>query len=235
MTRIKELRERSPLRLFERSLHGGLGRGNLGVVCAGHGVGKTAFLVCIALDHLMRGHQVLHIALDQPVDRVRNYYDEIYAELVRTENLENAAETRVEVERNRRIHTYQEHCFSVESLHTTLDFMHKHTDLAPTIMVLDGFEWENGTDAELRELKKIAQERNVELWMSAQAPRDEVSDHPRGYPVTVAPLESWLDVIVRLLPENGTVRLTLLKERDNPEPASVSVSLDPTTLLLVNG
>ena len=62
MTHSKELNERSPLRVFERSIHGGVGEGKVGVVCAGPGVGKTAFLVGIALDYLMRGHQVLHVA-----------------------------------------------------------------------------------------------------------------------------------------------------------------------------
>ena len=40
----KEINERSPLRVFERSIHGGLGKGNLGVVMSRAGVGKTAFL-----------------------------------------------------------------------------------------------------------------------------------------------------------------------------------------------
>ena len=45
----KFLNARSPLRLLEKNLHGGLGRGNLGVVLAGHGVGKTSFLVGVAV------------------------------------------------------------------------------------------------------------------------------------------------------------------------------------------
>ena len=53
----KELNERNPLRLFEHSIHGGLGRGNIGVVVARHGIGKTAFLVGIALDDAMRGRK----------------------------------------------------------------------------------------------------------------------------------------------------------------------------------
>ena len=56
----KEINERSPLRVLESSIHGGLGAGKLGVVVARHGVGKTAFLVGVALDDLMRGRKVLH-------------------------------------------------------------------------------------------------------------------------------------------------------------------------------
>ncbi|MCH8962850.1 MAG: hypothetical protein IH820_16455, partial [Bacteroidetes bacterium] len=51
----KFLNARNPLRLLEKGLHGGLGGGNLGIVIAGPGVGKTAFLVGVALDELMRG------------------------------------------------------------------------------------------------------------------------------------------------------------------------------------
>ena len=50
----KEINEQSPLRILEQSSHGGLGRGNLGVVMARAGENKTAFLVHIALDDLLR-------------------------------------------------------------------------------------------------------------------------------------------------------------------------------------
>jgi hypothetical protein len=233
MTHSKELNERSPLRAFERSIHGGLGEGNLGVVCSGPGVGKTAFMVGIALDHLMRERQVLHIAAEQPVDRVRNYYDEIFAELARSEELEDAAEVRLRIERNRRIHTYQEHSFNVESLHTTLSFMRKHTELDPSIMVLDGYDWENGSEAEIEELRKIAQEQTSELWLSARIPRAWEAGGADPFPPPIARFAPAVDVVVQLRTSNGTVHLQLLKDHDNTEPGSVAVDLDPTTLLLV--
>ncbi len=35
----KEVNERSPMRVFEKSMHGGLGQGNVGVVASAPGVG----------------------------------------------------------------------------------------------------------------------------------------------------------------------------------------------------
>ena len=67
----KEVNERSPMRVFEKSMHGGLGRGNVGVVAAKTGVGKTPLLVQIALDDLMRDRRVLHISHEHAVDHVR--------------------------------------------------------------------------------------------------------------------------------------------------------------------
>jgi hypothetical protein len=233
MTHSKERNERSPLRVFERSIHGGLGKGNLGVVCAGPGVGKTAFLVGVGLDYLMQSRQVLHIAADQPVDRVRNYYDEIFAELARSEDLEDAAEVRLRIERHRRIHTYQEHSFNVEALHTTLSFLRKHTELDPDLMILDGFDWESGSDEELQELGKIAQEQTAELWLSASTARGWDAEGPDDYPDPIRRFVSRLQVVVQLKTTNGAVHLRLLKDHDNPEPRLISVDLDPTTLLLV--
>ena len=59
----KEVNAQSPLRILERSIHGGLGKGKLGVVMARAGTGKTACLVQLGLDDLMRDKNVLHIAL----------------------------------------------------------------------------------------------------------------------------------------------------------------------------
>ena len=78
---LKELTERSPMRIFENSIHGGLGAGNLGVVVARHGMGKTAFLVDIALDDLMRGRKVLHVTIGRTIEHVREYYEEIFRDL----------------------------------------------------------------------------------------------------------------------------------------------------------
>lgn len=233
MTYSKELNERSPLRVFERSIHGGLGEGNLGVVCAAPGVGKSAFLVGVALDYLMRERQVLHIAQNQPVDRIRNYYDEIFAELARSEELEDAAEVRLKIEQNRHIHTYQENTFHLEGLEKTLDFFRHHTGMDPALMILDGYDWEKGSTGDLAALKKIARSQESELWMSARTPRSRETKHPAGYPDPVAPFESMIDVMVQLSTGDGTVHLRLLKDHDNPEPGLVALDLDPTTLLLV--
>jgi hypothetical protein len=233
MTYSRELNERSPLRVLEQSIHGGLGRGNLGVVCAGPGAGKTAFLVGVALDVLMRGSQVLHVALDQPVERVKNYYDEILAELAREEDLEDAREVRLRVEKHRHIHTYQEHSFRVEALDRSLFFLRQHTHLEPHLILVDGYDWAAGSDADVSGLKTLARNNEAELWMSAPVDRHQPVTHPRGFPDPVSRYESLVDVLLRLKGENGTAHLSILKDHDNPRPGTIALDLDPTTLLLV--
>ena len=86
----KFLNARSPLRLLEKGLHGGLGIGNLGACIAGHGVGKTSFLVGVGIDELLRGGTVLHVAMDQTVGHVRDYYDTVWEAFASSTHIENA-------------------------------------------------------------------------------------------------------------------------------------------------
>ena len=90
----KFLTARSPLRLLEKGLHGGLGKGNLGLVVAGHGVGKSSFLVGVALDDLIRGDHVLHVVLDQTVAHTRDYYDTVFEDLATAKTFPPASTTR---------------------------------------------------------------------------------------------------------------------------------------------
>ena len=59
---LKQLNSVSPLRVFEDSINGGLGKGNLGVIVSKKGVGKTACLVHIATDKLFKGEHVIHVS-----------------------------------------------------------------------------------------------------------------------------------------------------------------------------
>ncbi|MDD3671488.1 MAG: hypothetical protein PHR01_09445, partial [Sphaerochaetaceae bacterium] len=59
---IQELNALSPLRAFDQSLNGGLGKGNLGVLVSRHGIGKTACLVHLSTDKLFRNEHVIHVS-----------------------------------------------------------------------------------------------------------------------------------------------------------------------------
>src|SRR5436189_883431 len=135
----KELNERQPLLLFEHSIHGGLGPGNIGVVIARHGIGKTAFLVGIALDDAIRGRKVLHVSLDKTVNHVREFYDEIFMDLAHSAGLEDLASARLEMERHRMIHTYAGGTFGIERLRLSMQFLKEVAHFEPACLILQGF------------------------------------------------------------------------------------------------
>jgi hypothetical protein len=228
----KDLNERSPLRLLEQSIHGGLGRGNIGVVVARRGLGKSAVLVGIALDDLMRGRKVLHVALDERFEKIRDYYDEIFADLARTGKLQDVDTERREVEQYRNIHTYIGNSFSIAKLRDAITFLNTYMDFYPAALILEGFRFEQATKETMDELRAVAREINGELWMSAVTHRESAKNE-RGIPEPVAHLDSSIDVILALEPGDNSVTLRLLKDHDNPDVSPSHVALDPTTLLLI--
>jgi hypothetical protein len=228
----KDLNERSPLRLLEQSIHGGLGRGNIGVVAARHGVGKSAVLVGIALDDLMRGRKVLHVALGERFDKIRDYYDEIFMDLARTANLQDVDTERREVEQYRNIHTYVGNSFSITKLREAIVFLNTHMNFFPAALILEGYKFEEATKEDMAELRQIAREIDGELWMSAVTHRESTVNE-RGIPEPLAHLEDSIDVMLALEPGEKSVTLRLLKDHNNPDVSPSHVALDPTTLLLI--
>lgn len=228
----KELNERSPLRVLEQSIHGGLGRGNVGVVVARKGVGKTAFLVGVALDDLMRDRKVLHVSLDQSVDKVRSFYDEVFQDLAQERNLEDVWKVRLDMERNRQIYAYEGVRFSLDKLHKSIRFMQKHGDFVPAAIIIDGFDFRSAEPADIDRLREIGRECKAEVWMSAVTHRD-ADRNERGVPEPVAHLESAFDVILTMGHDGTAVLVGVHKDHDNPEVTDLRLALDPTTLLLV--
>lgn len=230
--RRREINERSPVRVLESSIHGGLGNGNIGVVIARHGVGKTAFLVGMALDDLMRGRKVLHVSLEHPTDKVRAYYDEIFNDLAHARQLEDVWKVRLETERARRIHCYLGDSFAIDKLREALAFMRSHGDFVPVTIVIDGYPFEKAGQTEMGALREIARETDAELWMSAVTHRESIMNE-NGVPEPLAHLEGDVDVILRMAHDMKAVHVSLLKDHDNPEVPDLKLALDPTTMLLV--
>src|SRR5215471_11847418 len=218
----KELNERNPLRLFEHSIHGGLGPGNIGVVVARHGLGKTAFLVGIALDEAMRGRKVLHVSLDKTVDHLREFYDEIFMDLAHSAHLEDLAGERLEMERNRIIHTYAGKSFTIPKLRHSINFLKEYAHFDPVCLVVEGVNFDRATDEDMEAFRQLAGDFNVELWMSAVTHRG-VAANDRGIPEPVARLSSGMAVIVQMTDYKDGVHLSLLKDHDNPEVATLTL------------
>lgn len=221
------------MRVFERSIHGGLGAGNIGVVMARHGVGKTAFLVGLALDDLMRDRKVLHVDTEDPAERVREFYDEIFHELASSNGLADRMTTQLQIERNRMIHTYMGRTFSLDRVRGALGYMREHMDFVPSAIILDGYPlWASASEQDLVELKKLATEVGCELWLSAYTHREGQEKDARGVPLEVSRFDAYISVLLELRPEGNHVRLQLIKDHDNPDPASLHIELEPNTLLL---
>ncbi len=232
----KDISERSPLRVFERSIHGGLGRGNIGLVMSRAGVGKTAFLVDVGMDDAMRDRKVLHVDTEHTAERVRQYYEEVFHDLAQGMGREDREAAHLAIERNRMIHSFVGGSFHLDRLRQALQYMKDHIEFVPSLIILDGFpQWEESNAEQLSEsleaIKQMARDTDTEVWLSAQGHREDERDE-LGVPLRLQPYLEYLSVVVRLVPESNQVRLQLIKDHDNPDLADLHIELDPRTLLL---
>jgi hypothetical protein len=239
----KEVNERSPMRVFEESIHGGLGRGNVGVVAAGPGVGKTPILVQIALDELLRDRRVLHISHEHAVDHVRAYYGEIFHDLSVTSKLDEPEQVSLELERHRLILSLRQESGAPPaserggrtSISKTLDAVAFARDVAqfePDMIIIDGIDLEHATDDALSVLVDLARERNVELWLSVRT--EAMPAGARELPEPLARFASSLAVVLFLRPERDVVRLRILKDHNNDSVADLHLRLDPHTMRIID-
>jgi hypothetical protein len=225
----KFINARSPLRLLEKGLHGGLGSGNLGALVAGHGVGKTSFLVGVALDELLRGGTILHIALDQSVSHVRDYYDTVYDALALSTHLDDERATQAEIDGRRRIRAYRADTFSAVKLADAIK-IESEAGARPTMILIDGLPSENAAERdELAGIRSLAQELSAEVWFTML--NDESPIH--GLPDALATSADLVSVVLAMESLGKEVTLRAVKDHENEELHNLHVGLDPQTLLLV--
>ena len=225
----KFVNARSPLRLLEKGLHGGLGIGNVGLLIAGHGVGKTPFLVGVAMDELLRQGTVLHVTLEQTVSHVRAYYDTLYEELASSTHLDDAAATHIEIDRHRSIRAYPPSSFSAEKLRDAVK-VESEAGAKPSLIVIEGVELGEITRDDMLELRELSAELAAEVWLSVATADEQVDSIPEH----VGRFAELVSVVLALEPsEDGNLALRALKDHDNDDLSALHVALDPRTLLLV--
>jgi hypothetical protein len=188
--------------LFPRQMQAG----QAGVVIARAGVGKTSFLVRLALEALQDRGQMVHIALGQTLERVHHHYSQLYADSSPEPDRGIRDEHFAELARGRAVQILSERSFDDTRLKSILDTFRLHLDIKPALVVVDGADWHpDRTDPGwLNSLKQVAREAGARLWLSLLSPSE---------PSRVA---DEIDLAVWLEQDSGGVKLRLLKTWDQP-------------------
>jgi len=214
-------------------MRGGLGRKNIGVVLARSGVGKTACLVQIALDALLRGLRVLHVSNEAPVDHLRSYYDELFHELERTTGLLEASSVLLELEHRRLLISQPGPNLQLDKLTEAAAIAKGALGENPDVVIVEGFDLNTASEADLQALRDMADRLDSELWLSVRTHRHLPITHAKGYPSPADRFESQIDVMVALESLDNRIRIRVIKDHDAPEAPQQSLLLDSVTLQLI--
>lgn len=233
---VNQVNANSPIRILERCCQGGLSGGELGVVMARAGVGKTAFLVQVGLDDAMREQPVLHVALGQDLEHVQSWYDALFDDLTHVTDLADREQVRALVNKNRLIHASADTAFPHRRLDEIVD-LYSRAQFTPAVILVDGLDWEHGAvverAAELGAFKLIAKRLGAVLWLSAQTHRDDTPAHPTELVSPCVEYRELIDLAVFLEPEGTHVSVRLLKDHDRETPEDTHLQLHTDTMRLV--
>lgn len=227
-----ELNKRSPLRIFENSIHGGLGKGNLGVIASRHGIGKTACLVHMATDKLFRDEHVIHISFSQNVNHVIAWYEDIFKEIANKRNLENAMTVYDEVVKNRVIMNFNQDNVSVDQILRSLKTMIRDGGFKADAIFFDGYKMTTVDCEAVERIKEFAKEMDLEVWFSVSPVLEDVVFDEYGIPNTMDKITDLVDVLIGMKYDGREVVMTVVKDHADTNPAKMALKLDPKTMLI---
>jgi len=228
---VKDFISVSPLKILEKSLQGGLGRGNLGVLMARAGVGKTACLIHIAFDKIFRREKLVHISLKEGPDKVASYYNVIYSDLLKALGADDDDAYRFLMERNRMILAYLNQSFDLARLSASLQNLAERLDFKPDTLIIDGLDVEHAGRSMFEGLTQTAREFQVDIWLSALSHRHIMEANQNGIPYPCHEIDDLFSIIIQLQPERSGLLLRLLKDHDRYPSPPPSIALDPNTFL----
>lgn len=206
-------------------------QGNFGAVTSRAGVGKTAFLVQIAISNLLKDKNVLHIGIQDPVDKVNLWYREMFSTLARNQDAKQSRQLWESLLARRFIMTFETESFDFSKLMARVDELIAQNIFIPQVLVLDGLSIDIPIPAELKCLKEYARRNHLIVWFSIRSHRHH-SDDPLGM------LLQWggddpnlFNMIIQLLPDRDKIKVKRLslKGEINERPP---LFLDPATMMI---
>ncbi|MBD3413973.1 MAG: hypothetical protein GF421_06050 [Candidatus Aminicenantes bacterium] len=227
-----ELIKKSPLRILEKSIQGGLKKGEIGVLASRKGVGKTACLVHIAIDKLFQGKCVIHVSYSSKVDYIIDWYEDIFKEIAKKQNLEPFLQTHDEIIKNRVIMNFNQQGTRTEQILKSIEAMIKKGDFAADAVIVDGFDFNQSSPEDLKQFKDFAEKTGVEIWFSASLKTEKLIFDEKGVPQELLDYQKTIDVLLSLKYEVPYVWLNVVKNRDRPVSEKPALRLDPSTFLM---
>jgi hypothetical protein len=226
----QELILRNPLRHLGFEREEILPLGCFGAVLANAGVGKTALLVQLALNSMLRSCNVLHISLNDPVNKVTLWYRELFHRLSGQYEAPQVNQLWDSVLPHRFIMTFRVESFSVPKLEERLNDLTVQGIFKPEMMIIDGLHCDAPQRPLLEALKGLAQKNGVRIWFTVHSHSNEIPG-PDGLPVSFAPLADLFDLVLELQTKQSDVHIKVLHGPLAEAPAN-DLLLDPSTMLI---
>jgi hypothetical protein len=206
--------------------------GKFGAVLSRAGVGKTSFLVQIALTQLLNDDKIIHISLDDPMNKINLRYSDGYKNLINYIGYvdpQKAVRVWEDIKINEVGISYNETTFDIEKIRDYLKTF-KKSDLAlPSVMIIDGLDFDKDISNVLQNLEQVAVDFDIFIWLSMKSHRDEKLCED-GFPIQLETYKDKIDKAIFLKPVKDKIEAVILKDGDRTDHKHL---LDPATMMIL--
>lgn len=229
---VNELISKSPIRIFEDSINGGLGRGNLGVITSRHGMGKTACLVHLAIDRILQDENIVHVSFGANLEHIMGWYKEVFKEITDFKSMDDAVDVYERIRTNRVLMNFSQENVGMDKILTSLKTLMNQGSFSADALFFDGYKLTVATEDDVKKIKDFAKEMNVEIWFTVSPVKPDVVFDEYGIPNTLK--RDLIDVLVGMHynDEKSRVIMTVVKDHSSDIPKPTGVCLDPKTMLI---
>lgn len=206
-------------------------KGGFAAILARAGVGKTALMVQIAINALLKEKNVLYISRKDPVNKVDAWYKEIFLRLTQdTDPDQNADALWDKLLHHRFIMTFETESFSVSKLQKRILELTGQKIFHPSIIMIDGFSFADTSAEEVKALHEFSKDQGLMIWFTVRTHRhDPVGTS--GMPVELNPFAPLFETMILLAPEEDRIYLKPMNGYEKDEDVS-GLYLDPSTMLI---
>lgn len=226
----KEMLYRNPLVNLGYENEDILPVGGFGAVLAHAGVGKTAFLVQLALNMMLREKSILHVSLNDAVSKVDLWYQEIFHDISEKFSIAEVNEYWDKIQPYRFIMTFKVEGFSAPKLEERLTDLMEQNIFKPHTIIIDGFKFDDAGRGQLVRLKELAEKYSMRMWFTVHTHRHEPPQE-NGLPLSFLHIADLFDVIVQLAATGDEIYIKSLKGK-SVESGQNDLILDPSTMLI---
>lgn len=227
----RDLILRNPLRVIEHETEDILPEGGFGAILSRAGVGKTAFLVQLALNNMLRNKNVLHISLNEPVHKVGLWYEETLRNIALLYNIKQMDQLWEAILPHRFIMTFKVEVFSVATLQERLSDLTEQNIFCPRMMLIDRLPVDETTREALTELKALAKRQGIHIWFTVKTHRHEDVTEA-GFPIPFSHVADLFEVAIGLQPDGSRIHVNVLKGKSGDDSRDAQCFLDPATMLI---
>ena len=214
----KDLIEFSPVQYFT-NITGQLKNGELGLITAKKGLGKTSVLVQFGLDSLLRDKAIVHVSFDQHSSNVISWYSNILSEISKKKNIDNKADLADDIARNRTILNFNQETFTLPKVVNTIKALNEGGVKISTI-IIDGLDLAKTSKEDLEVLADFTKKEEMTAWFSFTSEADNLKD------TLDADKLGLFTTVAHLAAEGKSLNLNILKNGEG------SVKVDTKTLLI---